>query len=430
MWTHTRTAPSSSSSAEIASSKSRAVGGSIVKVGSVAQVEPAGERRRPRARPPRAPRAPPAGRSGARSPRSSISASSTSRATSGRPIRRRTRPWPAPRPVGATSTRSPGRAVPLRGLSTLIRRPRAKNGVAVRKRPRFSSTATIGAAVAAVAAAARCFTPPARSAASSASSRLGVSGSSSALTSGVTPAPRLTPPPPRLRPLGRKYSPTVMSSAPPFGSGSISWKTPLPNVRVPTTVARVAVLERAGDDLRRRRAAVVDEHDDRDVGVDRPAGRLVDVRRAASGPCVVTILPSGMKIEETITASLSRPPPLSRRSSTTPVGAVVEQLAHRVADLVVRAGGEAREPHVGDLAPVRAVRISDRTTGISTCARSSVSSRVPPFASARSAAPRVPAGPLIRVVDSSELAPAIERPLTCVITSPGRRPPRSAGEPS
>ena len=42
-----------------------------------------------------------------------------------------------------------------------------------------------------------------------------------------------------LRPLGRKYSPTVMSSAPPLESGSTSWKTPLPNVRVPTTVARL-----------------------------------------------------------------------------------------------------------------------------------------------------------------------------------------------
>ena len=57
--------------------------------------------------------------------------------------------------------------------------------------------------------------------------------------SGVMPAPRRTPPPPRLRPVGVKYSPTVMSSAPPLGSRSISWKTPLPNVRVPTTFARL-----------------------------------------------------------------------------------------------------------------------------------------------------------------------------------------------
>src|SRR5262249_12103537 len=76
-----------------------------------------------------------------------------------------------------------------------------------------------------------------RSAASSASSRL-VFGLSSASTLGLMPAPCLTPPPPRLRPLGRKYSPTVMSSAPPLRSCSISWKTPLPNVRVPTTSAR------------------------------------------------------------------------------------------------------------------------------------------------------------------------------------------------
>ena len=78
---------------------------------------------------------------------------------------------------------------------------------------------------------------PCSPASSSASSRL-VFGLSGALTSGVMPAPGLTPPPPRLRPLGVKYSPTVMSSAPPLESCSISWKTPLPNVRVPTTVAR------------------------------------------------------------------------------------------------------------------------------------------------------------------------------------------------
>jgi hypothetical protein len=35
---------------------------------------------------------------------------------------------------------------------------------------------------------------------------------------------------------------------------------------------------------------------------------------------------------------------------------------------------------------------------------------------------------LIRAVDSSELRPAIERPLTRVITSPGLTPPRAAGE--
>ena len=69
------------------------------------------------------------------------------------------------------------------------------------------------------------------------------------------------------------------------------------------------------------------------------------------------------------------------------------------------------------------------TTGISTSARLSVSSRVRPLERTVSRT-SLPAGPLIRVVASSELVPAIERPLTFVITSPGRRPPRWAGEPS
>ena len=36
-----------------------------------------------------------------------------------------------------------------------------------------------------------------------------------------------------------KYSPTVMSSAPPLSSRMISWNTPLPYVRVPTILARL-----------------------------------------------------------------------------------------------------------------------------------------------------------------------------------------------
>ncbi len=48
-----------------------------------------------------------------------------------------------------------------------------------------------------------------------------VFGLYSDLMSGVMPLPCLTPAPPMLRPLGRKYWPTVMSSAPPFSSGMI-----------------------------------------------------------------------------------------------------------------------------------------------------------------------------------------------------------------
>ena len=106
------------------------------------QVEP--RRRRARARRPRAPRARPADRTGAAA-RGRASAPRARRApTSGRPIRRTTWPCPPPRPCGSTSTRSPGRARSARERSMLIRRPRAKNGVAARKRPCFSSTATTG----------------------------------------------------------------------------------------------------------------------------------------------------------------------------------------------------------------------------------------------------------------------------------------------
>ncbi len=119
MCTHTRIAPSGSASAEIASSKSRAVGGSTVNVVSA----------RKSARPSLSGSALRASRSTSgskrrRSPRWTISASSTSRATSGRPIRRSIRARP-PRP-GTTITRSPTRS-PRLGLSTLMWLPGSKN---------------------------------------------------------------------------------------------------------------------------------------------------------------------------------------------------------------------------------------------------------------------------------------------------------------
>ena len=112
MCTHTRVPPVAERSAEIASSKSRALAGSIVNVGKLAQVAPlaAASRstplRRPRAPRARAPRSKPR-----RRPRSSISASITSRATSGRPIRRSTRA---------------ARAAPAGAGRARCRRPRAR----------------------------------------------------------------------------------------------------------------------------------------------------------------------------------------------------------------------------------------------------------------------------------------------------------------
>ena len=202
----------------------------------VAQVAPAspsssgplGRRRAPRARRPR--------RSARRSPRSSISASITSRATSGRPSRaQHLRARAAPPAADPRRTRSPARA--LRGRGSTVHDPRApaleerlaRRGTA-RAAPARRRRRRAPALTAASPASARARRRAPRRARSRASSRRA--------TSGLMPAPCLTPPPPRLRPLGRKYWPTVMSSAPPLESSSTSWKTPLPNVRVPTIVAR------------------------------------------------------------------------------------------------------------------------------------------------------------------------------------------------
>ncbi len=167
MCTHTRAAPPSIASAEIASSKSRALAGSMVNVGSARRSRRSYLAWRTRSPAARASRST-AGSNARARPRSSISPSITSRATSGRPSTRRIRA-PDPRPceprppaprAGWTSTRSPARALPRAepGEPTTIceeppRRGEPSRGCsygnsrsAVRKRPRRSSTATIALA--------------------------------------------------------------------------------------------------------------------------------------------------------------------------------------------------------------------------------------------------------------------------------------------
>ena len=75
--------------------------------------------------------------------------------------------------------------------------------------------------------------------------------------------------------------------------------------------------KRAGDDLRRRGRPLVDQHHDGDLGRDRPARRVVDVLgpRAALGR---DDAPVRQEHRGTVTASFRSPPPLWRRSSTTP----------------------------------------------------------------------------------------------------------------
>ena len=123
------TPPSSSASAEIASSKSRAVTGSIVNVGSSRRSRAPAERvARRRASAACAPRARPRGQSAPRSPRSSISAPITSRATSGRPSRR-AHAWPG-------ATRRGGRCPARRRPDSTTRSPTVARLVAADHQPR------------------------------------------------------------------------------------------------------------------------------------------------------------------------------------------------------------------------------------------------------------------------------------------------------
>ena len=136
-----------------------------------------------------------------------------------------------------------------------------------------------------------------------------------------------------------------------------------------------------------------------------------------------------MKIDEICTASLSSPPPLSRRSSTTPSAPSSSSCLTASPTASCAPAVKPARRTQATLLPSGAVRISDWTTGISTSARLSVSSRSSlPVRTVSLTS--VPAGPLIRVVDSSELAPAIERPSTSVMMSPFLSPPSAAGEPS
>jgi hypothetical protein len=73
--------------------------------------------------------------------------------------------------------------------------------------------------------------------------------------------------------------------------------------------------------------------------------------------------------------------------------------------------------------------IRDSTTGTSTLARLSLTSRGSSLPVATVRVTDVPARPLIRVVASSDDAPLSGRPLTAVISSPGLSPPLAAGEP-
>ena len=137
-----------------------------------------------------------------------------------------------------------------------------------------------------------------------------------------------------------------------------------------------------------------------------------------------------MKIEETSTASRSRPPPFPRRSSRI-------ASAPRRRSLSISLRRKPCAPWLNVVSsttpiffPLRST-IRPCTTGTSIRARRTVRVRGTPLSgSTTSSRTFVPDGPLMRAVATLLATPAIERPLTAVMNSPFLIPARSAGEPS
>ena len=139
-----------------------------------------------------------------------------------------------------------------------------------------------------------------------------------------------------------------MSSAPPLESCRTSWNTPLPNVRVPTTSAR----------SRSCSAPVTISDADADspltsttTGILASIGSPVasNTRFGRARPFVDTIVPSGMKMLEIEHGLVEQAAAVVAQVEHDALRALGEQLVDRLADLAVRAGGEAGEPDVGDL---------------------------------------------------------------------------------
>jgi hypothetical protein len=132
---------------------------------------------------------------------------------------------------------------------------------------------------------------------------------------------------------------------------------------------------------------------------------------------------------DTSTASLSSPPPLSRRSSTTPSAPSSSRRSSSWRSSPCAPEVKLESSTCAIFVPPDR-RIAASTTGTSTRARRSSSSRGSRLPVTTVSSTSVPARPLIRVVASSTVSPSIGLPSTAVIRSPGRIPARPAGEPS
>ena len=353
MWTQTRHGRSSSSRcAEIASSKSRALAGSIVNVGS------ARRSRRPPLAPtstccrPRAPRARPrdrttaAARGRSSAPRSRRAPRRAGRAGARSTARPPARAVAARGAAGRTTTRSPSRRV--RSRLTASRGPGSKNGSATRNLPRRSITATRRRRRRGRLALTGLRPRPSCSATVSAWSSGPCAGCRAAYTLGGIPAPSRTPPPPRLLPVRSEVLADGDVERAAVGSGWISWKTPLPYVCVPTTFARPRSLSAP---VTISAADAVPRSTSTTIGILGAIASPLAMYtwRGWLRPSVETIVPSGMKMLATLTASSSRPPPLLAEVEDQRLRALAEHLLDLGPELGAGAVGEAVRSRIADL---------------------------------------------------------------------------------
>ena len=415
MCTQTRQCSSPRASQEIASSKSRAVTGSMVKVGSAVR----SRRGTSGGRASWAARSTPGGNE-RRRPRSSMSASMTSRATSGRPSTRAILKRP-PFGLGCSSARRPGRASRERSTvdapAALEERLADEEATALLEQddPRRGVGQDGHLA-------------PATAIARSSPSSVRVLGSSLARTSGMIPLPLRDALAAEVAALGREVLPGGDVQRAAVGELEDLLEDALAEGLGAHDLRAVAVLQRAGDDLRGRGGAAVDEHGDGRLGHHRIAGgaqRLLLDRPPARGddrPVLQEGRGDELRLGDQAAAVVAQ-------VEHEDLGAALLELAQRGVDLGVRARAELRQAHDADLAAAaRSAAARRRPARSPSSARRSSCTRRPSRIQVRRTS--LPGGPLTRATEASCDIPARSCPSAATMTSPGRRPARLAGEPS
>ena len=230
--------------------------------------------------------------------------------------------------------------------------------------------------------------------------------------------------------MGVKYSPTVMSRAPPLESTSSSWKTPLPNVWVPTTVARRWSWS-AAVTISAEEAVLASTSTTAGIEGEIASPSAIRVWVGWVRPRVVTIVPFVTKMLAISCASSTSPPPLPRRSSTMPLAPLCSSRSTASRTSAWAPGLNVASATTPSFV-VPTVRIEDATTGSEMVARVIWTVRLDAWPAPRSISSRtsVPGRPLISAVAASGVTPCSERPFTPTISSPERRPARAAGEES